>query len=104
MEARYGVSGSSQTFAGRRGREAGCPVPRRVGCDGLADTGTSRACRPGRAACDGLAGRLDAPTAREVRHPCFVQVKGVGIEMESTPRTKNRGFASMDTHRQREIA
>src|SRR5687767_15909348 len=24
--------------------------------------------------------------------------------MESTPRTKNRGFASMDSHRQREIA
>ena len=24
--------------------------------------------------------------------------------MESTPRTKNRGFASMDAHRQREIA
>jgi uncharacterized protein len=31
-------------------------------------------------------------------------MKGVGIEMETTPRTKNRGFASMDTHRQREIA
>jgi general stress protein YciG len=31
-------------------------------------------------------------------------MKGVGIEMDSTPRTKNRGFASMDAHRQREIA
>src|SRR5688572_4527733 len=31
-------------------------------------------------------------------------MKGVGIEMETTPRTKNRGFASMDAHRQREIA
>ena len=31
-------------------------------------------------------------------------MKGVGIDMETTPRTKNRGFASMDTHRQREIA
>jgi general stress protein YciG len=34
----------------------------------------------------------------------LMNVKGVGIEMESTPRTKNRGFASMDAHRQREIA
>jgi len=33
-----------------------------------------------------------------------MKVKGVGIEMETTPRTKNRGFASMDAHRQREIA
>ncbi len=32
------------------------------------------------------------------------RMKGVGIEMETTPRTKNRGFASMDAHRQREIA
>jgi hypothetical protein len=32
------------------------------------------------------------------------KMKGVGIEMETTPRTKNRGFASMDAHRQREIA
>ncbi|MEA2734936.1 MAG: uncharacterized protein QOE14_1387 [Humisphaera sp.] len=31
-------------------------------------------------------------------------MKGVGIEMETTPRTRNRGFASMDAHRQREIA
>jgi general stress protein YciG len=31
-------------------------------------------------------------------------MKGVGIEMETSPRTKNRGFASMDAHRQREIA
>jgi general stress protein YciG len=33
-----------------------------------------------------------------------MNVKGVGIDMESTPRTRNRGFASMDAHRQREIA
>jgi len=26
------------------------------------------------------------------------------MSMETQPRTKNRGFASMDTHRQREIA
>src|SRR5215218_9145939 len=31
-------------------------------------------------------------------------MKGVGTAMETTPRTKNRGFASMDAHRQREIA
>src|SRR2546421_4894935 len=31
-------------------------------------------------------------------------VKGVGIWMETQTRTKNRGFASMDAHRQREIA
>ena len=31
-------------------------------------------------------------------------MKGVGNDMESTSRTKNRGFASMDAHRQREIA
>src|SRR5439155_2896630 len=31
-------------------------------------------------------------------------VKGVGIGMETQTRTKNRGFASMDSHRQREIA
>jgi general stress protein YciG len=33
-----------------------------------------------------------------------VFVKGVGFEMETQTRTKNRGFASMDAHRQREIA
>ena len=32
------------------------------------------------------------------------KVKGVGNDMETQPRTRNRGFASMDTHRQREIA
>jgi general stress protein YciG len=31
-------------------------------------------------------------------------MKGVGNDMETQPRTKNRGFASMDAHRQREIA
>ena len=32
------------------------------------------------------------------------KVKGVGNDMETQPRTRNRGFASMDAHRQREIA
>lgn len=40
----------------------------------------------------------------EVARRSWVTQKGVGNDMESTPRTKNRGFASMDAHRQREIA
>ena len=39
-----------------------------------------------------------------VRCPVRRILKGVGNLMESHSRTKNRGFASMDTHRQREIA
>src|SRR5207245_10898300 len=52
----------------------------------------------------GARGPRWAACGRPVRRAAGPELKGVGIEMETQSRTRNRGFASMDAHRQKEIA